>query len=75
MYAGNDPVNKNDPSGHFIGAALGILGAVNIQSILLNAQANLGFAVKAQIENGEYVGFKEIALQVLIPFGMVAAFK
>jgi hypothetical protein len=72
LYAGADPVNKVDPSGHFFGLA--DIGAANsIRSTLANIQINIGFAIVDQIVYGGDAGIKSLITGGVVTLGAVFA--
>jgi RHS repeat-associated protein len=71
LYAGADPVNKVDPSGHFFGMA--DIGAANsIRSTLANIQINIGFAIVDQLLYGGSAGAESLAVAGILSLGTFA---
>jgi hypothetical protein len=65
----NDPVDTSDPSGHFGLADIAI--ANSLQSILVNIQSTIGFAIIDQLQHGGNAGLVDLAVGALFTIGAI----
>jgi RHS repeat-associated protein len=70
LYAGADPENKIDPSGHFSLVEMQIANSVRM--VLSSISATIGFAIIDQLRYGGNAGLKSVAFAGLLSIGSFA---